>query len=164
MEKSEDGPENHDASSSTCTEQGKPFMCRKPNLLLLTKRSNWTNFHSRTLLECHVAEGNGVRTSEMGIQADFTDEDSDLDSFTSEGDLVITDINEGTYDPSCSKRTQNVTENHSKSSKGEVAKNTRKAIELKYIYGDDLSKNDIERRKCNFGNLSFRTSINEFHW
>ena len=84
----------------------------------------------------------------MGIQADFSDEDSDFESFSSEGDLVITDINEGRHDSNCSKILQSMgSMNHSKSCEGEGTRITRKPIELKYIYGDDLSKNDIERRK-----------------
>ena len=79
----------------------------------------------------------------MGIQADFTDE-SDLESYSSEGDLVIAD-DSGDHDP----KVQNIGCENSKSPiiKGEGSKTTRKAIELKYIYGDDLSKNDLERRK-----------------
>jgi hypothetical protein len=81
----------------------------------------------------------------MGIQADFSDEESDLESFSSEGELVIAE-NEGRKDSSDSK-VQDTGSKHSKSTQGEGTKTARKAIELKYIYGDDLSKNDIERRK-----------------
>lgn len=95
--------------------------------------------------ESEGARENGVHisTSEMGIQADFSDEESDLESFSSEGELVIAE-NEGRKDSSDSK-VQDTGSKHSKSTQGEGTKTARKAIELKYIYGDDLSKNDIER-------------------
>ena len=86
-----------------------------------------------------------ISTSEMGIQADFSDEESDIDSYSSEGDLTIAAYED--RQNSTNSKVQDTGSQHSKSAEIEATKTARKAIELKYIYGDDLSKNDIERRK-----------------
>ena len=98
--------------------------------------------HSKLLEREGNRERDGhISTSEIGIQADFS-EDSDLECYSSEGDLLIAAEGEDRLNASCIPA-------HSKFSDGSLAvgtKTARKAIELKYIYGDDLSKNDIERR------------------
>ncbi|XP_028391540.1 zinc finger protein 124-like [Dendronephthya gigantea] len=84
--------------------------------------------------------GTWISTSEVGIQADFSEE-SDLECYLSEGDLLTTAEDKKRLNASSIPA-------HSQSASGPLAvgiRTARKAIELKYIYGDDLSKNDIER-------------------
>ena len=82
----------------------------------------------------------------MGIQADFSDEESDFDSlYSSDGELVIADKKD--RQDSSNVVCSSMISGHSKSALADTTKTVRKPIELKYIYGDDLSKSDIERRK-----------------
>lgn len=132
---------------STSTERGKPFI----NKWLKYSEAMHANAKILILilepLESDGIEQNDthISTSEMGIQADFSDEDSDIDSYSSEGELMIAASED--RQNSTSSKVQNIGSQHSKSLEGEATNTARKAIELKYIYGDDLSKNDIERRK-----------------
>lgn len=87
----------------------------------------------------------------MGIQADFSDEETDSEYCSSGDDLVIAEKEVRHDSPESKARTkvQDAGEylNSTESVTSRTSAVNRKAIELKYIYGDDLSKNEIERRK-----------------
>ena len=144
MDKPTIGAEKVDVSSSA--ERGKQCIMRGLNA--------GKPCHKKVLiaiiLEVLESDGAGendthISTCEMGIQADFSDDEGDIDSYSSEGDLVI-DENDG-MQTSTDSKVRSTSSQHSMPTEGEATQTARKAIELKYIYGEDLSKSDIERRE-----------------
>ena len=108
------------------------------------------NTHFGVLTQFHLAPRRDDRagTAEMGIQADFSDEE-ECDSENSFTD-VDHEFSKGTTD--AEQTSSAITQQEQSASLVNASRSAkvmaRKIVELKYFFGEDLSKNELEKRKC----------------